>query len=632
MTGDSAIEERAAPPRPRLSFRVGVVGHRPDRLQHADPQRLVELLTDILREIEQAVRDRAEPDRELYAPGEPILRAISPLAEGVDRSFAEAALDLGWQLCCVMPFAQAEYERDFVEKPLEPDSLARFRGLLQRARRNGLTCFELDGSRAAEGLAYGAAGRVVLDQSDVLIVVWDGMRLSKTGGTEATLDEARQRGLPVFWIDAHAPHTWQWLAAGSDLPTAGDHLSPGGPASTEPIREQVCRLLEVPRQRHRQDGRAVPTPAREEPRRQLLRFYGERRPALTLSAAWKVFRDLVADTSWPSPRLFVPRFETDVLAEWPRDRSTPAAATIDRLRPFYAWPDKLAVLYSDRYRSAFVLGFLLAAGAVAMALAPVGLNVLQDDSGVAAFGWLELAAIAAIIALVLVSRRRAWHERWIDYRLVAELVRHLRIVSPMGGGRPFAQVPSHFAIYGQLSSSWMEWYVRAVARALGLPDMRLDRESLLDCLDKLEQVLQGQLGFHQKSHERHHVMEARLDRCCLVLLGLTLVCCVLHLSHVLLPGYTLIFACGFLPALGAALAGINNQGEFRRIAKRSRAMVEHLERLLSDLASLRTEIEKGSTRSFGPEVRTFARQAAGLLLSEVLDWRVLVLDRPPPVV
>jgi len=105
------------------------------------------------------------------------------LGEGTDRIFADEALDLGFALCCVMPFPQAEFENDFAPgEALKDDSLLRFRRSLARVA----TRFELDGTRAEESEAYGAGGRVVLNQSDLLVVVWDGQRLNKRGGTEET--------------------------------------------------------------------------------------------------------------------------------------------------------------------------------------------------------------------------------------------------------------------------------------------------------------------------------------------------------------------------------------------------------------------------------------------------------------
>ena len=130
--------------------------------------------------------------------------------------------------------------------------------------------------------------------------------------------------------------------------------------------------------------------------------------------------------------------KTAVRPEWPKDQSTPIARLVDTLRPFYAWPDKLAVLFADRYRSAFLLAFLLAAAAVGLALLPVALGLHPHHGAEIACIALEFVAIVAILALVFLGRRRRWHERWIDYRLTAELVRHLRLVAPLGWRATFS--------------------------------------------------------------------------------------------------------------------------------------------------------------------------------------------------
>jgi hypothetical protein len=97
----------------------------------------------------------------------------------------------------------------------------------------------------------------------------------------------------------------------------------------------------------------------------------------------------------------------------------------------------------------------------------------------------------------------------------------------------------------------------------------------------------------------------------------------------------LTFFAAFLPALGAALAGIANQGEFRRIARRSMAMKEQLDRFLREAAVVRGRLHSGAiapAQSFD-EAAALSADAARLLINEVLDWRVVVLDRPlqPPV-
>ena len=202
------------PPRARLALRVGVVGHRPNRLP-GDAATLAALRARI-GEVLLAARDEVERfqaeggDAGLYAPDPPLMRAVAPLAEGTDRIFVEEALALGYGLICPMPFAQAEYERDFTGKSaLEPGSVAKLRDLLARARDGaGLVTFELDGGRSDRGAAYGAAGRVTLNQSDLLVVVWDGEEKAGPGGTVDTVQEAIRFHVPVLWINARDPSDW----------------------------------------------------------------------------------------------------------------------------------------------------------------------------------------------------------------------------------------------------------------------------------------------------------------------------------------------------------------------------------------------------------------------------------------
>jgi hypothetical protein len=230
-----------------LAFRVGVVGHRPDRLKNADINQLKQVLKTILGVIKDEVLSFSKSHAHLYDPSPPVLRAISPLAEGADRLFAEQALDLVYELWCLMPFAQAEFEKDFApEKALEPDSLARFQGMLSRAEKEtGLTRIELDGNRDTPELAYGDAGRAVLDQSDLLITVWDGELTGKPGGTEEAFRDAMNRGKPIVLVDARAPHGWRILKPGNCPPPAISRRrwTPNGCIATNELQELIKKTL-----------------------------------------------------------------------------------------------------------------------------------------------------------------------------------------------------------------------------------------------------------------------------------------------------------------------------------------------------------------------------------------------------
>jgi hypothetical protein len=645
VAGDASVD-RSAPPQAPLAFRVGVVGHRPNRLQKADLAALTGVLREILLTVRQDVADFHEHHRSLFADVPPVFRAVSPLAEGSDRLFAEQAINIGYELCCPMPFARSEFEKDFAPAhAFEADSLARFRSLLERAEKEtALTVFELDGERANEGAAYGAAGRVVLNQSDLLVVVWDGERQEKPGGTEETFAEAGRKGVPVVWIDAVAPHPWQLLKASAAMPTAksGARVTPASSSTADTLRQIVQDALDLPNPpKNATESAAAYEERLADGRVKLEQFYSERKPRFNPAILWKWFRDIAGESRWSFSGFGVPLFEKAVEKEWPRDGSTATARVVNRLRPFYAWPDRLAVAYSDAYRSAFVLAYLLAAGAVCLALLPVAVGWFgsQNHRGETACFLAELFLILTILATVLWGRHRRWHERWIDYRLTAELVRHLSLMAPLGGSRPYPQFSAHLVNYGHPGATWVAWYVRAVERDLGLPSANMSTAHQTEYLAHLAKLFDGQLDYHRTNTVRYQNLERRLHWMGMGLLSVTLLACILHFlpglfSFARLPQRLppiLTFLCGFLPATGAALAGISNQGEFRRLAKRSGAMAEQFEQLREQVKELQSQPNTAGSadgKRTSSQITDVATQAAQLMVNEVLDWRVVSLDQP----
>jgi hypothetical protein len=131
-------------------------------------------------------------------------------------------------------------------------------------------------------------------------------------------------------------------------------------------------------------------------------------------------------------------------------------------------------------------------------------------------------------------------------------------------------------------------------------------------------------------------IEKNIHRTEFILLLLTFVSCCGHLilwfdsnkyERLLL---ILTVICAALPALGAALAGILNQGEFRRLEKRSRSMKSQLRLVADNITKLRGEIATAAPPSeqYSSRALQLAADAAKLMLSDVLDWRVVFLDRP----
>lgn len=164
----------------RRPLTVGITGHRPNRM-HIGEVAVARRLWLVLAALRSGARGRKRI-------------AVSALAEGSDRLFAEAALDLGYELQAMLPFPSADYETTFGDQATTPH----YRDLLARAAH----VTELPGTLADSKAGYEAVGHATVAASDILVAVWDGKGAAGRGGTPEIIDHAVRAGKPVIWIDA----------------------------------------------------------------------------------------------------------------------------------------------------------------------------------------------------------------------------------------------------------------------------------------------------------------------------------------------------------------------------------------------------------------------------------------------
>ena len=180
--GQPDSEEFARTERPAIT--VGATGHRPNRLRSDEA-----CVASHLRHVLEALRDGARA----RGAGESLI-ALSSLAEGSDRLFAEAAGELDCKLNVLLPFKSADYETTFGDAA----TISVYRLLLARAAQ----VIELPGSLTDQTASYVAVGRAIVEGSDILVAVWDGKPAAGRGGTLEIIEYAVARGRPVIWIDA----------------------------------------------------------------------------------------------------------------------------------------------------------------------------------------------------------------------------------------------------------------------------------------------------------------------------------------------------------------------------------------------------------------------------------------------
>jgi hypothetical protein len=590
MPSDTPLSPTRHPPKTRLTLRVGITGHRPDKLSGAAVARIRRQLPEVFAAIERAAATILAESTGAYANEPPVFRLTCGLAEGADQ-IAVATCPAGWRIEAILPFPRDEYLKDFAASAAGDGRDVRDEFRESLAKASVVTELASSGNRDQ---GYAEAGGFLLRQIDMLIAVWDGKQ-PKTGGTGAVAREAIAGGIPVIWLstldDAPARLVTQ-LPADDDPPTAATE------ATEAALVAALAATFAAPTR----------TSERNSARTGLDHFLGERWRRRCWFAAYDALRR-VARGRRPHLTLPLPSFERRC-HDWDSflAAAPPAADLRERighvLAPRHAWADTLAVYYSQLYRSAYVFSYFLSAVAVFIALGTV---FIHDDSHAparevlatkAVFVGCELIVIGAIILIVWLGLQRRWHERWLSYRALAEMLRHGRFLAYISEfGRMQASASS------DRDAPWMLWYVRSTMRELGLPTAILNRGyrgGLLDATFEDEiKGTHGQLAYNRHNIEAAHEIDHFLHRLGIGCFILTSVILAIFLALFLLDrafGSAAIealllavkpfvtFLSAGLPALGAAVAGIRVHGDFESSSKRSARTLDQLAGLSEDYA------------------------------------------------
>jgi len=597
------------PPKTTLTLRLGVTGHRPENLTGADMSVLKAKIHEILAEAKERVAQIQRANVDLYNSAPPILRIISPLAEGSDRIVAGEALKEGFELQCPLPFDRTEYENDFTT----PESKQEYRDLLGQAT----SVFELNGDRNEIGKSYQMVGQLVLNQCDLLIAIWDGQPAHGRGGTYQIIQMAKSQMIPCLWINARAPHEisfWDQNHTHPDWQVQLERLL--GHLLNPPGTVQKDQQAEPGKKDQKGTGNDY-----------LNAYFQERQRRFNYGFFYKLFLKILGKTK-SNPPVLLKDFEEATAHElqglWqdkPIAQSSLPSYITKHFQEHYAWADKLADYYADLYRSSFVLNYLFGGLAVLFALLSYAIGFHEESPFYKIPFICELILILSIIANTALGRILRWHERWIDYRLLAELLRNMVILSPLGLVGMSFRIPAHNR-QDDVNNSWLNWHFRAIVRQAGLINTLVNEDFLSAISSFLVKDIEGQREFHDGNRHKYERVTHILHRLGFGLFITTLAGCIIHLSyHEVDLSRWLTFGAAVLPALGSALVGILYQGEFERLIKRSEAMAGQLDNILANAAVA------GKPMTY-EEISSTAYLASDTMISEVLDWRIMVQARP----
>lgn len=605
------------PPKPILALTIGITGHRllrkpledgaPSDHPSIDPTKVRAAIEGVLAFLARAIDEIGEECNDWFAEAPPLIAVVSSLAEGTDRIAARAAIAKTMPLDVVLPFPRARYEATFSTDELRRE----FATLLEAARATlilpapGTTAA---GDERSLDEAYELAGLTVLAQADILIAVWDGLPGRGRGGTAEIVDEAARQGTPIIVIGPDGGEAHLRWNGGRPFAIAVRHandltatpLDAGIPAI-------LLGLIKPPKLEHETHGMRMFLESSVENRMQ---HFG-----------WKLLRRTMGlggkKKPPPPPRHVPPQSEAD---RQPPSASNAAAEA--RFRAITSAASRIADDFSQAFRSAFVVNFLLGA----MAVLFVGLSIVlksfaYDDRTLRWWhGWLvmgELVCVATVVIYVFIASRQQWHRRWFEAREVAE---RLRVA------RPFWRLgvwPHNLAV---AQPAWTGWYMRAILREVPVYSGDLG-VFLPEAKAILWNLIDGQIDYHRRTIAEMEHLDRTLGiigLCCLVVTVTAAV--VFFIGGVFLFDWELsdrteaiITALAvFLPALATALYGIRLIGDFEGLVRRSGRTLELLNALNVNLAKGVNDL---------PELRTCARLAADAMLADVETWRVAVESR-----
>lgn len=290
----------------------------------------------------------------------------------------------------------------------------------------------------------------------------------------------------------------------------------------------------------------------------------------------------------------------------------------------------LSNYYGNQYRGSFILNYLMGAFAVLAALIPVGFAFGQHLGKVAhyyelLFTGVELIVILAILLIYQVGANphgdstarsflgiklnRRWHEKWIEYRILAERFRYMEILYPIGIDP---------LVKGAARENDMGEWVNAFY-AMRLTQVKTNcTEDIAAYKARLLKVMEEQSSYHNNNADRSNHIYHRLHTFATWMFYGTLAACA---SHFIWHNPILTLAAGSFPAVAAAIHGILANGEFSKIAEVSERMHHQIKYLTKRLEHT---ADKG-------EIRIITIKFHDIVTGDALNWKTMFKDKNVPL-
>jgi hypothetical protein len=572
--------------RPRATLSIGVTGHRDLGIDGAAAHALAATLARVFANLRDALARVAGDEPGVFSPASPALRTICAGTEGADALAMEAARAAGSAVSWVLPFDGEGSGSALAAAP------AHMRLILP--------------GRCDEGArAYERANEVMLANVDLVVAVWDRGRPGRRGGTGDVVQSAIASGIPVIVV-APTPATPPTLLVAPDdselaWPIASD-------LALKPLADDLHDLV----------ARIVAPPAGDDTRRALLDLIDERADHRVVRFEYQLLLKLFGVAARkPDPR--EPGLPAsgdahitigDALAGIP-----PLGGDIAAVRRRI---NDLAAHYGRLYRSSTVTQILVTiAAAFFSALTLIYLPSLAGGPLV-----VQVSVNTLVLLDAKVRTTQRWHERWLDYRVIAERLRCLQFLQPLGLGlRGTEPATAH------RGASWVDWYVRRLQRALAPPHGVIADADLKRLVAGIaEGEVSGQINYHVGAFRQLGTLDRRLARAARVALNAAIIAAGAFMLSAYVEGgadnvpwrsiaWVLLFV---LPAAAAAFTAMRAGADLAVIAERSSTAAAALSELQGVIRATPMTYDRAAVA---------ATRVAALMSEELSEWRFVFESR-----
>jgi hypothetical protein len=227
----------------------------------------------------------------------------------------------------------------------------------------------------------------------------------------------------------------------------------------------------------------------------------------------------------------------------------------------------------------------------------------------------EIVLMFAVLGIIWIGRRQRWHERWIDYRFLAERFRAALFIAMAGVDVAILKPPRHLS----LAYSPKDWMVAAFSSVWRLkPSVPASDSSIFEGMKQFlgEAWIEDQIRYHEGTSKRHFGRHQRMTSVSYILFGLTIGVVLVRVLNVG-PEFlktALVFLAVIFPAVAASISAVRTHRDYLRNSMRSAEMAGHLK-------ELKDKMSRAQNRD---EFLGLVKETEETMLHENEDWRVVM--------